>query len=316
MLSLIEECGLQLSVTFVPFISNKADNLTRVPQRWLKASAANPTAEHPVCAASSEMTNTDKIMEIHHATGHPEIKRTLYFVKRVIPEVTKWQVHAVVANCDVCQSINPAPVKWQKGDLSVEKVWHRLGMDITHCGGRHYLTLIDCGPSRFAIWRQLRLQTSESVIKQLEAVFYERGAPEELLTDNDTAFRTRLFADFAKRWSVRLRFRCAHVPSGNGIIERCHRTVKVIAARKDCSMAEAVYLYNLRPQDDLTSSTAPVNMLPSPDRRRVAFIFTILIKEEKLTRLLFFTATWSPPQMGTLRLGVMKPFSNFELKRV
>ena len=179
-LSLIEECGLQLSVTFVPSISNKADSLTRVPQRWLKASAANPTAEHPVCAASSEMTNTDKIMEIHHATGHPGIKRTLYFVKRVIPEVTKRQVHAVVANCDVCQSIDSAPVKWQKGDLSVEKVWHRLGMDITHHGGRHYLTLIDCGASRFAIWRQLRLQTSESVIKQLEAVFYERGAPKEL----------------------------------------------------------------------------------------------------------------------------------------
>lgn len=60
---------------------------------------------------------------------------------------------------------------------------------------------------------------------------------------------------------MRLRFCCAHAPSGNGIIERCHRTVKVIAARKDCSVAEAVHLYNLRPQDDLASSTAPANML-------------------------------------------------------
>lgn len=69
----------------------------------------------------------------------------------------------------------------------MEKVWQRLGMDITHCGGRHCLTFVDCGPSSFAVWRQLRLQTSESTIKQLEAVFYERGAPEEILTDNDTA---------------------------------------------------------------------------------------------------------------------------------
>ena len=261
-LSLIEECGLQLSVTLVPSISNKADNLTRVPQRWLRAFAARPAAEYPVCAASSSrVANTEKIKKIHHATGHPAVKRTLYFVKRVIPEVTKQEVRAVVTNCDVCQSIDPAPVKWRKGDLSVEKVWHRLGMDVTHCGGRHYLTLIDCGPSRFAVWRQLRLQTSESVIKELETVFYERGAPEELLTDNDTAFRSRAFAEFARRWSVRLRFRCAHVPSGNGIIERCHRTVKVITARKGCSVAEAVYLYNLRPQDDVTTSTAPGNML-------------------------------------------------------
>lgn len=99
------------------------------------------------------------------------------------------------------------------------------------------------------------------MIKQLEAVFYERGAPDEFLTNNDTAFRRRMFADFAKKWFVRLCFHCAHVPSGNGIIERCHRTVMVIAARKGCSVAKAVYLYNLRPQDDLTSSTAPVNML-------------------------------------------------------
>ena len=85
-------------------------------------------------------------------------------------------------------------------------------MDITHCGGWHYLTLINCGPSRFAVWHELRLQTSESVIKQLEAVFYERGAPEQILTNNNTAFRGQMFADFMKRWSMHLRFRCAYVP--------------------------------------------------------------------------------------------------------
>ena len=94
-------------------------------------------------------------------------------------------------------------------------------------------------------------------------MFCERGAPEELLTDNDTAFRSRMFSHFAERWKVRLRFRCAYVPSGNGTVERSHRTIKVIAARKDCSIPEAVYLYNLMPQDDCTSSTAPANILYS-----------------------------------------------------
>uniref|UniRef100_A0A5S6Q596 Integrase catalytic domain-containing protein n=1 Tax=Trichuris muris TaxID=70415 RepID=A0A5S6Q596_TRIMR len=88
-------------------------------------------------------------------------------------------------------------------------------------------------------------------------VFYERGAPEELLLDNDTAFRSRLFTEFATTWGVRLRYRCAHAPSGNGITERCHRTVKVIAARKRCSIPEAVYLYNVTPRDDCTASSAP-----------------------------------------------------------
>ncbi|KRX37917.1 hypothetical protein T09_10212 [Trichinella sp. T9] len=36
-------------------------------------------------------------------------------------------------------------------------------MDITHVRGRPYLTLIDCGPSRFAVWRRLRVHCSANV---------------------------------------------------------------------------------------------------------------------------------------------------------
>lgn len=48
---------------------------------------------------------------------------------------------------------------------------------------------------------------------------------------------------------------------GNGIVERCHHTVKVIATRKSCSVAEAVYFHNLIPQDDHTSSSTPANIM-------------------------------------------------------
>uniref|UniRef100_A0A5S6QXX6 Serine/threonine specific protein phosphatases domain-containing protein n=1 Tax=Trichuris muris TaxID=70415 RepID=A0A5S6QXX6_TRIMR len=44
---------------------------------------------------------------------------------------------------------------------------------------------------------------------------------------------------------------------GNGIVERCHRSVKVIAARKGCSISEAVYLYNVTPRDDCSASSTP-----------------------------------------------------------
>ena len=40
-------------------------------------------------------------------------------------------------------SIDPAPVKWWKGCLDVDRVWQRIGMDISHYEGRSYLTLID-----------------------------------------------------------------------------------------------------------------------------------------------------------------------------
>jgi len=62
-------------------------------------------------------------------------------------------------------------------------------MDITHFEGHHYLSLTDCiasiawRPSRFALWRHLRRQDSDTaavVVQQLKAVFFERGAPYEL----------------------------------------------------------------------------------------------------------------------------------------
>uniref|UniRef100_A0A5S6R0A2 Integrase catalytic domain-containing protein n=1 Tax=Trichuris muris TaxID=70415 RepID=A0A5S6R0A2_TRIMR len=254
-LSLVEEYALQLSVTLVKSEDNRADSLTRVPQRWL-TSASDPSS--PVCAALASDSGAKRLITaVHHAAGHPGVRRTSYFVRRADPTLNRSLVRRVVSECQVCQSIDPPPAKWERGSLEVPRVWQRVAIDITHCGSRPVLTLIDCGPSRFAIWRPLSLQTSAHVIEQLESIFCERGAPEELLLDNDTAFRSRSFTVFAARWGVRLRFRCAYVPSGNGIVERCHRSIKVIAARKDCSISEAVYLYNVTPRDDRSASSTP-----------------------------------------------------------
>ena len=76
--------------------------------------------------------------------------RTLYFVRQVSPEVLKAAVQTVVRACERCQSIDPAPVHWKVGKLDVCDNWRRVGMDITHYEDQHYLTLIDCGPSRLA----------------------------------------------------------------------------------------------------------------------------------------------------------------------
>ena len=63
------------------------------------------------------------------------------------PEVSKAVVREVVRECEECQSIDPVPVSWKAGRLDVCENWMRVGMDVTHLEGWHYLTLIDCGPS-------------------------------------------------------------------------------------------------------------------------------------------------------------------------
>ncbi|XP_043214663.1 uncharacterized protein LOC122378020 [Amphibalanus amphitrite] len=260
--SIAEEYDLRIDVHFVPSAENKADSLTRVPNRWLKRKEVGD----PVCAAAGELTSAE-VTRIHEIVGHPGIRRTLYFCRRKSPTVSRKMVQGVVRRCIKCQSIDPAPATWPRGKLSVETVWFRVGVDVTHVQGSHYLSMIDCGPSRFAIWKRLIRQDARSMIQQLELVFLERGAPKELLIDNYPAFRASAFCEFAERWGIKIIFRCAHSPSGNGITERCHRTVKTIVARSGCSVMEAVNLYNITPKDDVDAGSAPANMVYSYEVR-------------------------------------------------
>ena len=255
---IVNEYKLKVDIALVPSSANLADVLTRVPQNWLKGFDDPHT---PVsCAASCALT-LDFLADLHGRTGHQGVQRTLYFARKIDSSVSKSDVARVVQTCNTCSSIDPAPVHWKRGHLGVNETWSRVAMDFTHYRGMHYLTLIDCGPTRFSIWRQVRAQDSSTVVGVLEQIFYERGPPIEILTDNDTAFRSDIFRQFLCRWGVRLRFRCAYVPSGNGIAERAHRTIKRIAARSDCSVAKAVYLYNVTPKDNSDPKTAPANQL-------------------------------------------------------
>ena len=104
-----------------------------------------------VCGGAVEPLSDERIAEIHESTGHHGTKRTLYFSRKLSPAVTRKEVQRVVKACQVCQSVDPAPVKWTRGELNVDKIWYRVGMDITNVKGSHYLTLIDCGPTRFAV---------------------------------------------------------------------------------------------------------------------------------------------------------------------
>lgn len=93
---------------------------------------------------------------------------------------------------------------------------------------------------------------------------------------------------------MRLRFRATHMPSGNGVVERCHRTIKTIAARTRCSVEEAVYLYNVTPRDDCTADTAPANVLYRY-RVRVRAVDDVVEKGEEASRYRRGDCVWMRP---------------------
>ena len=107
------------------------------------------------------------------------------------------------------------------------------------------LTDVDCGPSRFAIWREVSSENAKEVGRHLMEIFRERGPPAEILMDKSPAFRSVWVADICREWNVHIRYRAAYRLSGNGIVEQHHRTVKALAERNGKGPLWTVFWCNL-----------------------------------------------------------------------
>ena len=237
--------SMAVTVRLVESKKNRADTLTRVSKTWLCRQKENGEV---VCAASVESL---------HAEHHFGVDKTLYLGRLVDPELTRAEVEECVRRCAPCQGIDPSPGHHEVGTLAVSENWSRLAIDTTHYGNRAYMTVVDCGPSRYAIWRKVRSENAEDVSAVLEELFRERGPVDEVLCDNSTAFRSQKLATLCRQWNVRQRFRAVYRPSGNGIVERNHRTIKRMAARGGITPLKAVFWYNLAAKDIRDPDSAP-----------------------------------------------------------
>ena len=183
-----------------------------------------------------------------HNKHHMGVERTLYILKEEGVEATKKDVQMAVKQCNICNSIDPAPITWPHGDLSSDKTWYRIFIDVTHYNSTLYLSIIDSGPSRFVIWKEIKNEVASSIIKRLTEVFVEHGPPIEILLDNSPTFRSQDFLEFCDAWCIKLEYRCVNRPEGCGTVERCHRTIKRAAARTNNDPLLMVFYYNITPR--------------------------------------------------------------------
>ncbi|XP_067930843.1 uncharacterized protein [Watersipora subatra] len=252
----ITEYGLSVTMRLVPTVENKADRMMRVPKKWLgHRGMSGGEAESMAAAICTGETLGDAVWAAH-LPHHLGVERTLYLAQQVRSDLTREQVKRELAGCEACQRVDPAPRGenlLETGSLAVEGNWCRVAIDVTHYGGQVFLSMVDCGPSRFAIWRRLPSETAAHIVAQLRTIVIERGPCDELLMDNSMAFRSATVAQFADEWGISLRFLAAYAPSGNGIVERNHRTIKRIAERGRISLEEATFWYNVTPRKDEVS---------------------------------------------------------------
>jgi len=255
----LSELDVDWSCEWVTSQTNKADELTRVPKRWLETT----------CAIRQQNDSNDVAQMIRqiHDKNHFGVDKTLYFANKAEIVTSREAVKQVIKGCQRCNSIDPAPRRLKVGKLSVDENWKKLAIDHTHVKNNVYLTVIDCGPSRFAIWRKVRSQSAEETAFNCQQIMYEHGIPDEVLVDNGGAFSGGDFSKMCQELGVRIIYRCAHRPSTNGIIERSHRTIKRSAARSQTCILKAVYWYNISPKAKGEESSVPVNVLRNREWR-------------------------------------------------
>ena len=247
LLETLEAYGVQWGVSLLSTTKNKADVLTLVPRHWLRKCTSDPA--DTVAVSQSCLENHD-LVEHSHGLHHCGVDTTPYFARQLNPNVGRDEVDHVVKNCRECQSIDLSTTRIDGEELSVCDDLQRVALEVTHYGLQKYLTMVGGGPSRFAIWRIIRSESETEDVSILRQVFPQLGPPTEISCDNGRSFTSKLMCDFCEFWAVRLAFRCAYKPSGNGIVERNHRTIKRMSARSGRSVEYSVFWYNVTPHCD------------------------------------------------------------------
>ena len=112
-----------MDVVLVPSNKNMANRLTRVPQSWFTTMKMENGPKLLISAIHVDELNADQIMAIHRSSGHQGVRHTTYFIRRICPATPRAAIKIAIRMCEECQSIDPAPVHWEKGTLQVDDNW-------------------------------------------------------------------------------------------------------------------------------------------------------------------------------------------------
>ena len=156
------------------------------------------------------------------------VDATLTMARKVCPGVKRETVEKVVRMCHPCESIDPALVGRHvtPGHLYMKDMWDRAGSDICHVGAVKYLTVVDHGPSRYAMWTRLERETEGEVSAGLSEIFARSGPPKQIIFDNSATFRSARVQATCDEWGVPIWYQGTYKPRGNAVAERHHLTIK------------------------------------------------------------------------------------------
>ena len=167
---------------------------------------------------------------LHDENGHQGLTRTLASLSKdyYFPGWAKF-VKNYIASCRNCQFNEPLNRK-TLGKLNPivtpEKpnlIWAMdtvvVGRDNKDTAAKYVQVIVD-HHSRYVFAKATRKNTSENAIAALKQAIEEGGAPEKLITDNATNFKSNEFRSFARKHGIMLLNVAPFNPMANGVAKR------------------------------------------------------------------------------------------------
>eukprot|EP00731_Ephydatia_muelleri_P021930 Em0014g521a len=194
--------------------------------------------------------------------AHPGVVRMKALAQGTVwwPGVDK-DIEDKVKACARCQ-VNrktPLPVPWE---FPVQ-AWSRLHVDFTNLfQGKLFIILVDTHSK----WLEVAVVSSCSslcAIRFLRNVFATHGIPEQLVSDNGSAFTSSEFKKFVNRNAIRHTTSALYHPASNGLAERAVQTFTSALIKfggdVETSLAHFLFTYRLTPH--VTMGLTPAEML-------------------------------------------------------
>lgn len=170
-----------------------------------------------------------QIIKILHE-GHMGIEK----MKRRARESVYWpginaEIKNVSEKCENCIRNLPshAPEPIQPRDIP-SRPWDKIGSDLFEYASQHYLIITDYTSFFPEVWMLGRDSTAPQVINKLKESFARFGVPQEVVSDNGSQYRSKLFEEFSKVWGFKWNPSSSRYPQSNGKAEAAVKAVKAI----------------------------------------------------------------------------------------
>ena len=168
---------------------------------------------------------TDMMKRLH--TGHLGIIKTISMARETLywPGIIS-DINDLVSSCGTCQEYRN---KQSSEPLIYHEIpdvpWTKIGTDLFHVAGKHFLILVDYTSNYFDI-SELPNCESSTIVQHTKCILNRYGIPKLIFSDNGPEFTARPYTQFTTSWDIEHNTSSPEFPRSNGHVERMIQTVK------------------------------------------------------------------------------------------